>query len=72
VLTVRGERVVLPEGIGPAAILVREGRIVRVGAYLEQASAIPVLDAGPLVVLPGLVDTHVHLDEPGRTEWEGF
>jgi allantoinase len=72
VLTVRGERVVLPEGIGPAAILVREGRIVRVGAYHEQASAIPVLDAGPLVVLPGLVDTHVHLDEPGRTEWEGF
>ena len=31
-----------------------------------------VLDAGELLVLPGLVDTHVHINEPGRTEWEGF
>ena len=71
-LTIRGERVVLPEGVRPAALLVREGKIVRVGAYHEQASAIPVLDAGPLVIMPGIVDTHVHFNEPGRTEWEGF
>jgi allantoinase len=72
VLTIRGERVVLPEGVRPAAILVRDGRIVRVGAYHEQAQAIPVLDAGPLVVMPGVVDTHVHFNEPGRADWEGF
>jgi allantoinase len=72
VLTIRGERVVLPEGVRPAAILVRDGRIIRVGAYHEQAPAIPVLDAGPLVIMPGLVDTHVHVNEPGRTAWEGF
>lgn len=71
-LTIRSERVVLPDDVRPAAILVREGRIARVGAYHEQASAIPVLDAGSLVVLPGLVDTHVHMNEPGRTDWEGF
>ena len=62
----------LPEGVRPAALLVREGKIARVGAYHEQASAIPVLDAGPLIVMPGMVDTHVHFNEPGRTEWEGF
>jgi allantoinase len=72
VLTIRGERVVLPEGIRPAAMLVRGGKIARVGGYHEQASAIPVLDAGPLVIMPGIVDTHVHFNEPGRTDWEGF
>ena len=71
-LTIRGERVVLPEGVRPAALLVRDGKIVRVGGYHEQASAIPVLDAGPLVIMPGMVDTHVHFNEPGRTDWEGF
>ena len=71
-LTIRGERVVLPEGVRAAALLVRDGKIARVGGYHEQAQAIPVLDAGPLVILPGLVDTHVHFNEPGRTDWEGF
>lgn len=71
-LTVRSNRVVLPDGVRPAAILVRDGRIVHIGAHHEQATAIPVLDAGDLVILPGLVDTHVHVNEPGRTEWEGF
>jgi len=64
----RGRRVVLPEGIRPAAIRVRDGVIQEVreydGAYDE--------DAGDLVVMPGLVDSHVHINEPGRTEWEGF
>src|ERR1700731_207745 len=64
----RGRRVVLPEGIRPAAIHVRDGVIQEVrdydGAYDE--------DAGDLVVMPGLVDSHVHINEPGRTEWEGF
>src|ERR1700736_2117313 len=64
----RGRRVVLPEGIRPAAIHVRDGVIQEVrdydGVYDE--------DAGDLVVMPGLVDSHVHLNEPGRTEWEGF
>ena len=71
-LTVRSERVVLPDGVRPAAILVRDGRITRVGAYHEQAPAIPLVDAGSLVVMPGLVDTHVHLNDPGRADWEGF
>ena len=69
---VRGSRVVTPEGVRPAAIHLDGGRIVRVGAIEDAPRGADVLDAGDLVVLPGLVDTHVHANEPGRTEWEGF
>ena len=65
---IRSSRVVLPGGVQPATIEVREGRIAAVRAY-ESGSA---LDVGDKFLLPGLVDTHVHINEPGRTEWEGF
>ena len=68
----RGERIVLPEGMRAAAIQVRGGRIEQVVDYNAVPAHVPVLEAGDLVVLPGLVDTHVHVNEPGRTEWEGF
>ena len=71
-LAVRSERVVFPDGIRPASIHVRDGRIVAVRDYSERPAGVPELDAGDLVVLPGLVDTHVHINDPGRTEWEGF
>jgi allantoinase len=75
-LVVRARRVVSPVlqgGIGPASVVVRAGRIVEVAAYdaLAEPGA-QVVDAGNLVVMPGLVDTHVHVNEPGRTAWEGF
>jgi len=70
---IRSTRVVLPDGVSPATIQCREGRIRRVGAYDERLHGFAVLrDAGDLVIMPGLVDTHVHVNEPGRTEWEGF
>ena len=74
----RSRRVVRPEGVGPAAILVRGGRIADViaergsGEPAAGPPGITVTDVGDSVVMPGLVDTHVHLNEPGRTEWEGF
>ncbi len=72
-LIVRSERVVFPDGTRPASVLIEDGRITRIG---EQGAAAPAhaeaLDAGSLVVLPGLVDTHVHINDPGRAEWEGF
>jgi len=71
-LLVRGERVMLPEGERPATVRVRDGRIVGIGEHGDGVAGVPVLDAGPLVVLPGLVDTHVHVNDPGRTDWEGF
>jgi allantoinase len=69
---VRARRVMFPEGIRPATIHIEEGRIAGFGAYEDAPSGVDVLDAGSHVVLPGLVDTHVHINEPGRTEWEGF
>jgi allantoinase len=70
-LIVRGKRVITPEGERAAAIQVRGGVIAAVSAYGD-ISGSTVHEAGDLVVMPGLVDTHVHVNEPGRTEWEGF
>jgi allantoinase len=64
--------VVTPAGVRDACIHVSDGRIERVAAYDDVPSGRELVDAGDLVVLPGLVDTHVHVNEPGRTEWEGF
>ena len=68
---VRSERVVLPDGMRPATIHVEDGRIAAIRGPREGGAA-PLIDAGSAVVMPGLVDTHVHINEPGRTEWEGF
>ena len=65
-------RVVLPEQIGPFAVLVEEERIVAVVPRDEIPRSVPVTDFGDLAILPGLVDSHIHINEPGRTEWEGF
>jgi allantoinase len=70
-LVIRGRRVVTPSGVRAASVHVERGRIVGVGEWNEATSR-PVLDAGDAVVMPGVVDTHVHVNEPGRTEWEGF
>jgi allantoinase len=71
-LVVCSDRVVRPETLGPAAIHIRDGRIAAITARDEVPPGCPVFDAGNSVVMPGLVDTHVHINEPGRTEWEGF
>ena len=71
-LVIRGQRVLTDDSLGPASVLIREGRIASVGAYGVVPAGCPVVEAGESVVMPGLVDTHVHVNEPGRTEWEGF
>jgi allantoinase len=69
---IRSERVVLPEGLRPATIVVRDGRIAAVGEYYERPAGVREIDCGADVVFPGLVDTHVHINDPGRADWEGF
>jgi len=70
---VRSKNVVLPDGVRPASIHIHEGRIQRVGPWEDTGSpSLDVMDAHDAFVLPGLVDTHVHINEPGREEWEGF
>ena len=68
----RGARVLTPDGIAPRSIVVEGGRIAAVRAYDDVAGAARVVEAGTAAVLPGIVDSHVHINEPGRTEWEGF
>ncbi len=70
-LIVRGGIVVTASGARCADVGCRDGRIAEVGPDLQGATAAE-LDAAGLHVLPGLVDPHVHLNEPGREEWEGF
>ena len=70
-LIIRGPNVVLPDTIAPRAIHVRDGKIVAVTDYDHLATDCEVIDADS-VIMPGLVDTHVHVNSPGRTEWEGF
>jgi allantoinase len=65
-------RVVLPGKVGAFAVLVEEERISAVVSRDEIPFSIPVTDFGNLAILPGLVDSHIHINEPGRAEWEGF
>jgi allantoinase len=71
-LLVRGRKVVLPDGIAAASIRVRGARIEAIEPYGADPNGAEVLDAGDLVIMPGLVDSHVHLNDPGREHWEGF
>ena len=67
----RSARVVTPTGTRPATVHTRDGRITRVAAHDDHGPG-PGADFGDHVLMPGVVDTHVHINEPGRTEWEGF
>jgi allantoinase len=68
---IRARRVITPAGERPAAVLIRDGLIVSLADYQAAPSGTVTL-ADSDVLLPGLVDSHVHVNEPGRTEWEGF
>lgn len=71
-LVLRSTRAVLPDGVRSAAVGVRAGRIAAVADYRAPITARVDLDLTDTALLPGLVDTHVHVNEPGRTRWEGF
>ncbi len=68
----RSKRVVAKGSVEPRAIHVKGGKVTRVAAFDDVPEGAPVHDFGDHVVMPSLVDTHVHVNEPGRTEWEGF
>ena len=68
-MIVRGGRLVTPEGLICADLAVEDGRISAISPELPGAAE--EIDARGLTVFPGLIDVHVHFNEPGRTEWEG-
>ena len=65
-------RVVTPDAVRPAALLVEGDRILDVVAPDQVPHQAEVHDFGDAAILPGLVDSHVHINDPGRAEWEGF
>ena len=73
-MIVRGGSVVTPEGVIAADVAVEDGRITEIAPSLAghaERGAGPEIDARGLTVLPGVIDVHVHFNEPGRTAWEG-
>lgn len=73
-LVIRARRVVTPDAIIPASIHIRDGKIIALGSFeTEVPKGCELFEAKESsLVMPGLVDTHVHINEPGRTDWEGF
>jgi allantoinase len=68
----RSRRVVTPEGLRAAAVVVRGETIEAVVPFDDVPAGAAVEDVGDRLVLPGLVDAHVHINDPGRADWEGF
>ncbi|MEM7101710.1 MAG: allantoinase AllB [Bacteroidota bacterium] len=65
-------QVLLPEGLQSTTILVKGGKLERILPGKVDTGNLEFLDFGNAVIMPGLIDPHVHINEPGRTEWEGF
>lgn len=71
-LIIRSRRVLTPLIIGPASVHIVDGKIEAVREWDDIPAGVEMIDAGSSVVMPGNVDAHVHVNEPGRTEWEGY
>jgi allantoinase len=72
-LVIRAKQVVLPHGLAAAAIHISQDKIATVADYEDVPAGCELVEVGEQsIVMPGLVDSHVHVNEPGRTEWEGF
>src|SRR5438309_7764476 len=68
---IRGGRVVTPEGVHRVDLALKDGAIVELGANLHSLAR-EEINAQGLHVFPGVIDAHVHFNEPGRADWEGF
>ncbi|XP_057949263.1 allantoinase isoform X2 [Malania oleifera] len=72
---ITSKRIITPQGVISGAVEVREGNIasvVKEEDWLGNVRRGQVVDFGEAVIMPGLIDVHAHLDDPGRAEWEGF
>ncbi|MBK8255212.1 MAG: allantoinase AllB [Polyangiaceae bacterium] len=68
----RSRRVLLEGGLSPACVHVQDGKITDITSHETPGNPAQLVDVGDLLLTPGVVDSHVHINEPGRTEWEGF
>ncbi|KAI4296719.1 hypothetical protein L6164_036653 [Bauhinia variegata] len=72
---ISSKRIVTPEEVISGSVEINQGKIISIvkgDIPHENSKQKNIIDYGEAVVMPGLIDVHVHLDEPGRTEWEGF
>ncbi|MFT5196776.1 MAG: allantoinase, partial [Candidatus Promineifilaceae bacterium] len=72
VFVLQGERVIFPDGERPGSLYIADGRIKAVGRRHQFAGYEEVIDVGNRVIMAGMIDAHVHINEPGRSDWEGF
>ncbi len=70
--SLHSKRVITPTGIQAATILIANGKIVAILTGKHDREDYPLLELDDCVIMPGLIDPHVHINEPGRTHWEGF
>lgn len=71
-LVIHSKNTILPSGVMDAFVLIKDGLIYGIERTADNGLNCPIEDAGELILMPGLVDSHVHINEPGRTDWEGF
>ncbi|SFQ61552.1 allantoinase AllB [Hymenobacter arizonensis] len=71
-LALRSQRVVTPDGERAATILIQNGKIASLLPFDAEVGDATLVDVGTHAILPGVIDPHVHINEPGRTDWEGF
>ena len=71
-LAISGKNICTPEGFREGTVLVKDGIIADVLPTLTGVASKTEIDIGEMVLMPGIIDPHVHLNEPGRTDWEGF
>jgi allantoinase len=69
---IRSTHIVTPQGVRSGVVLIEDQKIAAIEPHDYTGNADISNDVGDLFVLPGLIDAHVHINEPGRTEWEGF
>ncbi len=69
---IHSTRTVTPHGVKDATVVVSNGAIEEVMDGIHESPDLELIDVGDDVLMPGIVDPHVHINEPGRTEWEGF
>lgn len=69
---IHSKRIITPNGIIEATIFIKDGLIESIIEGELKSHSYHIIDVGNLVVMPGVIDPHVHINEPGRTEWEGF
>ena len=68
---IKSDRIITPDGIKKAVVLIKDGLIAALLPELPEGNY-PVTDLDDKVLMPGVIDPHVHINEPGRTDWEGF